>query len=183
MDEAETEAQLAWTLDPLSNVAIAFAGWFPYWRGRFEEAVRRFEAVVDMIPGFGQLYYWMGLSLARVGRDADAVSALMRGIELLGRTPQIVAALAIAHSLAGRRAEAMELMAEMESQSAHRYSSAYYRAQVYAAMDEPDAAFRELETAFEERSHWLAAIRIDPSLAALRFDPRFESLVARITNS
>jgi len=183
MDEAETEAQLARTLDPLSNVAIAFAGWFPYLGGRFDEAIQRFDDVRELIPGFGPLYYWRGLALARTGRDAEAVAALLRGIELLGDTPQIVAALATAHALAGRKSEAMALMADIEAQSAHRYASAYYRAQVYVALGEPDAAFQALEDAFEERAHWLVAIKIDPSLAALRGDPRFPALVARVTRS
>ena len=171
---------MARTLDPLSNVAIAFGGWFPYWRGRFVEALQKFQDAVPLIPGFGPLHYWMGLAFARAGRDAEAMTTLARGIELLGRTPQALSALATAHALAGRAAEARALLTEIEAQSARRYVAAYYPAQVWVALHEHDAAFAALERAFDERVHWLAAIRIDPSLAALWGDPRFEGLAARV---
>ncbi len=179
-EEAYAEAYAARTLDPLSNVAIAFAAWFPYWRERFDEALRKFQDALPLIPGFGLIHYWMGLAFTRAGRDAEAIAALTRSIELLGRTPQALAALATAHALAGRGAESRVLLAELEAQSAHRYVAAYYPAQVWVALGEHDAAFAALERAFDERVHWLAAIRLDPSLAALRSDPRFEALAARV---
>ena len=181
MDEAEMEVQLARRMDPLSNIAIAFAGWFPYWRGRFAEAVSRFQSVKDLIPGFGPLYNWMGLALARDGRDEEAIAALSRAVDLLGRTPQALSALATAHALAGRGDEARAMLAEFEAQSAHRYVGSYYSAQVRVALGEHDAAFAALEQAIEERVHWMAAIRIDPSLAGLMADPRYARLIARVT--
>ncbi len=179
-EEAYAEAYAARTLDPLSNVAIAFGAWFPYWRGRFDEAIRKFQAALPLIPGFGPIHYWMGLAFARAGRDTDAITSLTRSVELLGHTPQALAALATAHALAGRTGEARALLAELEADSAHRYVAAYYSAQVWVALGDHDAAFAALERAFEERVHWLAAIRLDPSLAALRSDPRFEALAARV---
>jgi Tfp pilus assembly protein PilF len=179
-DEARTEAQMARILDPLSAVAIAFAGWFPYWHSRFDEAIRNFREAMQLIPGFGVGHYWMGLAGARAGHDREAMAALERSAEILGPTPQVVSALATAHALAGRPTEARTLMAELETQSAHRYVGAYYFAQVLVALGEREAAFKALEKAFDERVHWLAAIHIDPSLAALRGDPRFEAMAARV---
>ncbi len=179
-EEAYAEAYVARTLDPLSNVAIAFGGWFPYWRGRFDEALRKFQDVMPLIPGFGPIHYWMGLAFARAGRDGEAMVALARSVELLGRTPQALSALATAHALAGRGTEARALLAELEAQSGHRYVAAYYPAQVWVALGEHDTAFAALDRALDGRVHWLAAIRLDPSLAALRGDPRFEVLAARV---
>lgn len=53
------------------------------------------------------------------------------------------------------------------------------RSKVLVALGEWDAAFVALDRAFDERVHWLAGIRIDPSLAPLRDDPRFDALVSR----
>ncbi len=179
-EEGRAEAQLARTLDPLSNVAIAFHGWFPYWIGRFADAVRSFHEAVQLIPEFAPLHYWRGLAFARVGDDAAAVTSLERCIELFGRTPMAISGLATAHALAGRAGEARAILAELEAQAAHRFVGGYYPAQVLVALGDRDAAFAALERALEERVHWLAAIRIDPSLAALRGDPRFDALVARV---
>ena len=179
-DEAEREVQMARTLDPMSNVAMAFAGWFPYWMGRFDEAIRHFEAVAPLIPEFGPLHYWRGLALIRAGRDVEAMTALERCRAILGPTPMALSALATAHAVAGRSGEARSLLAELEALAAHRYVGAYYVAQIRVALGEADAAFTALEAAFDERVHWLAAIHLDPSLDALRGDPRFAVLAARV---
>jgi hypothetical protein len=100
----------------------------------------------------------------------------------MGRTPQSLSGLATAHALGGRPAEARRLLAEITTLGTTRYASPYYPAQVWIALGDADAAFRDLETAYEERVHWLAAIRIDPSLAPLRTDPRFEALAIRVRN-
>jgi Tfp pilus assembly protein PilF len=179
-EEARDEAQIARTLDPMSNVAIAFSGWFPYWQGRFRESVRQLDAAHQLIPDFAPLHYWRGLSQGRSGLDAEAVASFERLLAMTGRTPMAVSGLATVHALAGRETAARELLAELETLGRERYASAYYTAQVHVALREVEEAFAALERAFEERSHWLAAIRVDPSLAALRSDPRHAALVARV---
>ena len=133
-----------------------------------------------LIPNFGVGYYWMGLACARSGRDEEATAALERCLELLGRTPMALSALAVAHALAGRQGDARTILAEIEEQASHRYVGAYYLAQLRIALGEFDAAFHGLERAFEEGAHWLVALHVDPSLAPLRGDPRFEALAARV---
>ena len=179
-EEAESEAQMARILDPHSNVAIAFVGWHPYWHGRFEDACRNLRKAAELIPNFGPVHYWMGLALARSGRDAEAMSALVRSADILGRTPMVLSAIATAHALAGRTDEARKFLAETEALATQRYVGSYYPAQVRVALGEYDAALTGLEAAIEERVHWLVAIRLDPSLAPLRGHPRFEALVARV---
>ena len=178
--EAQAEAQIAWTLDPLSNVAIALGGWFPYLAGRFDEAIQKFQRVVPLLHGFGQLYYWMGLAYARTDRDAEAMTALARSIELLGRTPMVLSGLATVHALAGRGEAARDILAGLEVQAATRYVASYYLAQVWVALGDHEAALTALALAFDEKAHWLAAIHVDPSLNGLRDEPRFAELAARI---
>ncbi len=179
-DEARVEANLARTLDPLSNVAIAFRGWFPYWRGQFEAAVRGITEAAELIPDFAPVHYWHGVSLMRTGRDAAAIAALERCIALLGRTPMAISAVGTAHALAGRAGDARAVLDELVGQATHRFVGGYYPAQILVALGDFDAAFAALDHAVEERVHWLAGLRIDPSLAPLRSDPRFSKLVARV---
>jgi tetratricopeptide (TPR) repeat protein len=179
-EEADAEARLARILDPHSNVAIAFTGWHPYWQGRHEEARRRLLGALEQIPGFGALHYWLGLSCMRGGRDAEAMAAFTRCAGILGRTPMVISGLATAHALAGRRAEALEHLRELEELGRTRYVGPYHFAQVHTALGEHDRAFELLEQAVSERVHWMAALHMDPSFAALREDPRFTTLVARV---
>ena len=179
-DEAEVEAQTARILDPHSNVAIAFVGWHPYWQSKFEDAYRALKMAIDLIPNFGPAHYWLTLTCARLGRDAEAMASAARCIETSGRTPVVLGALGMAHALAGRRAEARSVIAELETLATHRYVGRYYPAQVQVALGDHESALTNLEAALEEPVHWLIQIRLDPSLAALRGQPRFEALVARV---
>jgi hypothetical protein len=51
---------------------------------------------------------------------------------------------------------------------------------VYAGLGQNDGAFTWLNEAFDERSHWLVWLRLDPRWDGLRPDPRFAELVSRM---
>jgi serine/threonine-protein kinase len=180
MEEARAEAQLARALDPVSTIAITSGGWFPYYESKFEEAIRILQEAAGLIPGFGPVHYWLGRACTEAGHDTEAMGALDRCAGILGRIPMTLSALGIAHARAGRESDARAILSEMEALAAHRYVGAYFFAQVRVALGDRDAAFAALAKALEERVHWLAMIRVDPSLAALRGDPRFEALAARV---
>jgi hypothetical protein len=68
----------------------------------------------------------------------------------------------------------------MEGLSKTRFVTAYGVGLVHAGLGDKDEAFRWLEKAFEERSHWLVWLRLDPRWDNLRGDPRFAEMVGRM---
>ena len=60
------------------------------------------------------------------------------------------------------------------------YIPNYWVAATYAALGEKDAAFAELEKAYQAHDWFLQRIKTDPFLDPLRGDPRFKELVHRI---
>ena len=64
--------------------------------------------------------------------------------------------------------------------SCRRFVTAYGMALVYVGLGEKDDAFAWLHKAFDERSHWLVWLRLDPRWDSLRDDPRFDALVRRM---
>jgi len=64
--------------------------------------------------------------------------------------------------------------------SKRRYVSAYGIAQIYTALGDFDHAWAWLEKAFEERSFQLIWLKVDPTIDALRSDPRFQDLLRRM---
>jgi hypothetical protein len=50
----------------------------------------------------------------------------------------------------------------------------------FLELGEKDKAFAELEKAFDNREYQLRFIKIDPSVDALRADPRFKELAHRM---
>ena len=57
---------------------------------------------------------------------------------------------------------------------------AFNIALIHAGLGQNDLAFEWLDRAFEERSSWLASLKIEPLLDSLRSDPRFNDLVRRM---
>ena len=51
---------------------------------------------------------------------------------------------------------------------------------VYAALGDKDHALAQLEQAYQDRSQWMAFLRVDPEMDSLRSDPRFQDLMRRL---
>ena len=62
----------------------------------------------------------------------------------------------------------------------HENVSSYYFALIHLGLNDADQAFACLERACEERSGFMAFIKVEPLLDPLRSDPRFAELERRI---
>jgi adenylate cyclase len=76
--------------------------------------------------------------------------------------------------------DAEAVLQEMQTLSKNRFVTAYGVALVHAGLGRIDDTFRWLEKAFDERSHWLVWLRLDPRWKSLHRDPRFAALIARM---
>ena len=68
----------------------------------------------------------------------------------------------------------------MDSIGRVRYVTPYAVALVHAALNEPDEAFRWLDRAVADRSHWLVWLARDSRWAPIRGDPRFAAIERRV---
>jgi tetratricopeptide (TPR) repeat protein len=80
----------------------------------------------------------------------------------------------------GRREEAEEILARLETESRQQYVRAEYLAMGHAAVGHLDQAFEALERAYQARSAGLIYLHLDPGYEPLRNDPRYGELVQRI---
>jgi len=89
---------------------------------------------------------------------------------------------ALAHTLAaaGRRTEAVQTLDELTELATHRYVAPYFIAGIHVGLRENDRAIEYLEKSYEEHSHWLIYLHIDPSMDGVREDPRFQNLLSRV---
>jgi len=62
----------------------------------------------------------------------------------------------------------------------HKYVAPHFLAGIHIGLGENDCAIEYLEKSYEEHSHWLLYLHIDPSMDALRSNPRFQDLLRRI---
>jgi tetratricopeptide (TPR) repeat protein len=97
------------------------------------------------------------------------------------RPSSVLAPLGLAYGLAGRQAEALKILAEMERASQKRYISPFYLAVVYSGLGRMDEAFRLLDRALEQRTPYLICCTPnDGNSVALRRDPRWKPFTERL---
>jgi tetratricopeptide (TPR) repeat protein len=125
----------------------------------------------------------MGFAQLLLGLPSQAVPEFEASLAVNRpeRTAAVLAPLGLAYGLAGRRADALKILAEMEQASQKRYISPFYLAEVYSGLGRMDEAFRLLDRALEQRTPWLVACTpYDSSSVALRRDPRWRAFIDRL---
>jgi tetratricopeptide (TPR) repeat protein len=133
-----------------------------------------------MNKDFAPAHLWLGRSYQELGRYDDALAEFQQVEERVREWPVSIAARGFVAGVAGRTDEARKILAELKRLAGQKFVTSYGVALVYAGLDENDAAFEWLNKAFDERSHWLVWLRLDPRWNSLRPDPRFSDLVSRM---
>jgi serine/threonine-protein kinase len=90
------------------------------------------------------------------------------------------AALAQTLAVAGQIQKANEILDDLTKLSKQKYVAPYFFAGIHIGMGEDDRAMEYLEKAYEEHSHWLIYLHIDPSMDGLRSNRNFQDLLRRI---
>jgi tetratricopeptide (TPR) repeat protein len=134
-----------------------------------------------MDPNFAAAYRALGLAYEQKGIYGEAISAFLKAQAISGASEEKMAAFRLTYSRSGIRgywrAQLQELI---ENRGNGRYVSPYNLARIYARLDEKEKTFAMLNEAIEDHSYGLPFLKMDPSLASLRSDPRFAALVQRI---
>ena len=178
--EARTRLGQAENLDPIAPVISLTKGLVSYLEGSFDRARDELAALLEMEQDFGMAHYFLGQVYVQEGRLDDAVSELETAMGLSGDTPEMTAALAHAHAVAGKRAKAEAMIKNLRDRSSERFVSPALIAQVYAGLGETDLAFDWLENGYVAKAPEMMWIGVRPVFQALAADPRMDDLRSRI---
>ena len=179
-EEAFAELKLAIQLEPLSLIiSTSYAG--ISWLGRrWDQAIEQTQKTLDLDPNFAAGRWALARSYDAKGMSAFAVGCSQEAVELSRGNLLFIADLAHAYASAGKKQDAMTVLAQLQKIAEHRYVDACLIAHIYVALGEKERAFQYLERAFQERSAWMAYLAMDPWSDPLRSDPRFEDLMRRM---
>lgn len=178
-DEAIAEAKRTDELEPLSFVASSHLGWIYYLSGKNDLAIEQCKKILDLDPSSFPARRYLGLAYEAKGMYAEAINEFQRGVKLSG-SPLMLALLGHAYAVSGKRAEAEQVLKDLELLQSQRYVSPYTVAAIYAGLGNQEQAFTWLEKAVEERDVWLMNLKVDPVFAKLRSNRKFDDLLARI---
>lgn len=175
MDEGVAEIREAQRLEPLSLRASADLGWVLYRAGRDEEAIAAMRRLLDLEPGFGEARACLERALAGRGRFAEALAVAREGLRRAGASPEQVAALVAGNDpAAARRRIAAWRLQRLAAQAG--YASPYHAATLEVESGDREAAFGALRRAVAGHDPAAVLLAVDPELAPLRADPRFDAL-------
>jgi serine/threonine protein kinase/tetratricopeptide (TPR) repeat protein len=197
------EYEKAMALNPVSvdvcgcyaNVLAAF--------GRFDEAIRIVEHGVNANPLSAELRFNYAFVLYIMRKYTDAERQLLRAIELEPRHVAARVILALTYQKLGRLQDALAQVNRPELQSSGPLASTYAMlgrhdeamkilprmnaavdpysiAGVYFALGDTDRGFEWLTKAVDQLQGFVRWLKVTPEFDAVRSDPRYAALVARL---
>jgi TolB-like protein/Tfp pilus assembly protein PilF len=178
-DEAVDWAVRGRELDPLAVSGDSIA-WILFQSRRYDEAIHELRSVLAVQPDSAGALSTLGFTLVANSQPLDAITALEKSISVSKGSPAATGVLIRAYSHAGRRSDALRLLAQLKKRSGAGYVPAGAFVNAYLGLGENDQAFASLERAYNEQSNILQFLKVHPFFDPIRTDPRFTDLVHRV---
>ena len=180
IERAITEIKRALELDPLSLIINANLGSAYTNAARFDDAIAQLRKTMDMDANFYSARVDMGNVLLLTGRTPEAIVEYQKALSL-SNDPWVKGLLGHAYAKGGRKDAARALLAELLRTAEQSYMEGYNIAIIHLGLGEREEALEWLEHGYRNRDGFsLSWIRVDPFLAPLHGDPRFEALAEKI---
>jgi hypothetical protein len=109
-----------------------------------------------------------------------AIPLLEKAAVLADRSSGFIDVLAAAYARAGRRSDALRILAELKRRKQYGYVATASFVIVFLGLGENEQAFAWIEEAYKERSNMLQFAKVHPLFNPLRGDPRFVDLLHRV---
>ena len=178
-DEALTWIRRARALDP-AEVSGGNVAWILFQAHRFDEAIRELHSSLAIQPDNGADLLNLGFSLIANNQPADAIPVLEKAVSLSGGSPAATGVLIRAYAHAGRRSDALRLLAQLNQRRKSGYIPAGAFVNAYLGLADNQQTFYWLEQAYQEQSNILQFVRTHPYFDPIRGDPRFVHLIHRV---
>jgi eukaryotic-like serine/threonine-protein kinase len=176
--EADRHLRQALEADPLSAPVSASVGLRSYFAHQFEQALEEFSGTLAFESSFAAAHFFLGLSLAELGRFDAALAEIEAAVRLSGGSPEMTAALGYVAGRAGMEDRAREAIGALERLAGARYVSPSLIAQVHTGLGHVEHALDWLERARDGKAADLAWLAVRPVFDALRDTPRFQAIQA-----
>jgi eukaryotic-like serine/threonine-protein kinase len=170
--QAIAAAAHAAKVDPLSSGIQSSYGIVLFFARKYAEALAQLKRAIDLEPRNYAAVYMMGVIHERLGHPQEALAIFDR--PEFRDSPYI----AEAYALAGRRDDALTVLNGLATRKDAFDPQGV--AMAYFALGDEDRGFEWLTTAFDQRAGYVPWARVQPAFDAIRDDPRFTALVARL---
>jgi pentatricopeptide repeat protein len=182
--QGRAEEALKWTmrareLDPI-GVSGTTIGQTLFYARRYDEAVRELRSQLAVHGEDAGALWYLGFVLIAKDQPEEAIPVLEKTVALTDRGPGAIGVLIRAYAHAGRRDDALRLLAELKRRKKGGYVPAGAFVNAYLGLGQNDQAFVWLEEAYNEQSNILQFLKVHPYFDPIREDPRFPELLRRV---
>ncbi|MFC2083960.1 protein kinase [Bacteroidota bacterium] len=180
LEEAVTEREKTFELDPLSHVFHCNGGFTYYIARSYDQAIHQAEMTSEQFgPACSSEDLVIGMSYNQKAMYENAISVLEKRISISNNDARLMAELAYAYALSDQRDKAEEILEKLNERGAKRLGRPYYylSAFIQVAFGNKDEAFRLLEKSFEHKEFLYPWLPTDPRFDAIKSDPRYQQLL------
>jgi eukaryotic-like serine/threonine-protein kinase len=180
--EAKAEYERALELDPISLVINRNLGWLLYLARQYDQSVEQLRKTLEMDPSFVLAHNDLAQPYLQKSLYVEGIAECEKELVNSHNNAWALAQLGYAYAVAGRRAEAQNVLRQLNALSKEKYVSPIAAAQIYSGLGERDKTFEWLEKGYEDRStgSTFVNVKVDPIWDPLRSDPRFADLLRRM---
>jgi TolB-like protein/Tfp pilus assembly protein PilF len=179
-EESLLESRRALEADPLDPVFNIHLAWHHWLSREYDEAAKHCRTTAEIFSDYIWVPFFNGLAWEQTGNLREAVNQFERAVALTAGNTVMLAGLGHAYALVGQESEARDVLAKLIELADSRHVSTYEIAVIYVGLGRNDDAFAWLQRAVEERSGWLAYLKVEPRLDPIRSDSRFAELMAQV---
>jgi DNA-binding winged helix-turn-helix (wHTH) protein/tetratricopeptide (TPR) repeat protein len=175
-DEALDVLARGYRADPLLPMLPVMESAVRFFRREYDAAIAVGTKSIELHPYLqvGRAIYARALEYS--GRPMEALEQYRRASVMSPDLPWLRALEAACLANMGRVEEARAILDAIERLRRTEYVDAFFMAVLRLALDEPEAAFAEIERACADNSAWLYSLGADPKMDHFASDPRFITL-------
>jgi TolB-like protein/Flp pilus assembly protein TadD len=174
------ELKHAVELDPLSLVINSNLGVAYIHAGRLDDAIAQLRKTVELDGAFYYSRYNLAQALELKGLIPEATAEYQKTMSMT-EDPVPLGMLGRLYALHGQKDDALKILQRLRESREQRYTAAYALALIYVGLGDHNEALNWLEQGYREHDGFnIGPIRVDPLLAPLHGDPRFEALAEGI---
>ena len=178
-DEAVREILRAVDLDPLSVRTHAYGAMLLLFTRRYDEALELTARALELDASSGFTLAVRGVGYAAQGRFEEAVDTMQRATTL-DDSLTVLALQAHVLAAAGRTAQALSVVRQVEAAARRRYFCPYEIGTVYVSLGDFDTAAALFRKGTTEHADCMAWLGVEPWIETFRTDPRYPKLLRDI---
>ena len=182
-EESIAQGRRAQELDPVSPRIVGIPGYNFLAAGRYDDAIVQLKKALELDPTALWLHCMLGWTYARQGAYEQAIKEHEKmGSELSPVTEEnqfFAAGLGWIYGLAGRRNDALRVLAQFKELEKDSFVDQYNLAMIYIGLGDNDQAFRTLDRGLLNSTS-IAFLKGDPFWSTVRSDPRYADLLRRM---